>query len=293
MGITEITDALTLAAVERAVRHQPPGTRRAVPTWAVYEHLGVSSRSRAARLLRAQLAALDGTALTRGKSHGVVTWELTGAGRRRLSRLRAKGELPELPESPQHRAWREARALAEQRIEGFRTALLDDVKQAHALLGSPQEPGEPPSDAWFELGERLHQGSKRLASATYCLHEWPEPDDAHADIDHHTHPGDKAFDPEQREQRRGCRAGRRNTQLWESDPLLVHLGRAVRVERQRQHMSAADFAQKVGVGKRLIVRLEAGEANPDYELLFPLARALNLKPAVLFDRAREAKEGLL
>jgi hypothetical protein len=94
MGITEITDALTLAALDRAVRHQPRGTQRGVPRWALYEHLGVSSRSRAARLLRAQLAALDGTALTRGKHHGVETWELTSAGRRRLSRLRAKGELP-------------------------------------------------------------------------------------------------------------------------------------------------------------------------------------------------------
>ena len=165
MGITEITDALTLAAVDRAVRHQPPGTRRAVPTWAVYEHLGVSNRSRAARLLRARLAALDGPALACGKRHGVVTWELTSAGKRRLSRLRAKGGLPELPESPQHRAWREARALAEQRIEGFRKALLGDVKRAHDLLGSYRMGLEQPeSDVWFELGERLHQGSRRLAS---------------------------------------------------------------------------------------------------------------------------------
>jgi ribosome-binding protein aMBF1 (putative translation factor) len=293
MGITEITDALTLTAVERAVRHRPPGTRRAVPTWVVYEHLGVSSRSRSARLLRARLAALDGRALSRGKRHGVVTWELTSAGKRRLSRLRAKGTLPVLPESPQHRAWREARALAEQRIEGFRTALLEDVKRAHVLLGSPQEPGQPPSDAWFELGERLHQGCKRLASATYCLREWPEPDDAHADIDDHTDPDDQAFDAKQRVQRRARRAGRRNTRLWESDPDLVHLGWAIRLERQRQHMSTVEFARKVGVSERLIVRLEAGQADPDYELLLTLARALNLKPAALIGRAREAKDGML
>jgi ribosome-binding protein aMBF1 (putative translation factor) len=293
MGITEITDALTLTAVDRAVRHRPPGRRRAVPTWVVYEHLGVSSRSRAARLLRARLAALDGRALSRGKRHGVVTWELTSAGKRRLSRLRAKGELPGLPESPQHRAWREARALAEQRIEGFCRGLLEDVQRAHDLLGSPHTPGHPPSDVWFELGERLHQGSKRLASATYCLHEWPEPDDAHADIDDHTDPSDKAFDPKQRDQRRVRRAGRRNTQLWESDPDLVYLGWAIRLERQRQDISAAEFARKVGVSERLIVRLEAGQAVADYQLLLALARALNLKPAALIGRAREARDGLL
>ena len=76
MSRIEISDALTVAAVDRAVRHRPPGTGAGVPTWAVYEHLGVSSRSRAARLLRARLAALDGRALARGKRHGVVTWEL-------------------------------------------------------------------------------------------------------------------------------------------------------------------------------------------------------------------------
>jgi ribosome-binding protein aMBF1 (putative translation factor) len=293
MGITEITEALTLAAIDRAVRHRPPGTHRGVPRWAVYEHVGVSSRSRAARLLRAQLAALDGSMLVRGKRHGVETWELTRAGRRRLSRLRAEGELPELPESPQHRAWREARALAEQRIEGFRAALLHDVTRAHALLGSPPGPGQPPSDVWFELGERLHQGSKRLASATYCLYEWDEPDDAHADVDDHTDPSDKASDLKQRVERRVRRAGRRNTRLWDSDLDLVCLGRAIRLERERQDVSTAEFARKVGVGKRLIVKLEAGEADPDYELLLALARALDIKPAVLIGRAREAKDGLL
>ena len=182
MSRIEISDALTVAAVDRAVRHRPPGTGAGVPTWAVYEHLGVSSRSRAARLLRARLAALDGRALARGKRHGVVTWELTSAGKRRLSRLRAKGSLPALPESPQHRAWREARALAEQRIEGFWLAVLDSVERTHELLDPSaserpfvEEPGTtpgPPSDAWFELGERLRDACGRLASASYCLWEW-------------------------------------------------------------------------------------------------------------------------
>jgi len=152
MSTTEITDVLTLAVVDRAVHHQPTGTQRGAPVWAVYEHLGVSSRSRAGRDLRARLAALDGSALRRGKRHSVEMWELTPAGKRRPSRLRGKGGLPELPESPQHRAWREARALAEQRIEGFRMALLDDVERTRDLLGSPQVPGYPSSDVLFELG---------------------------------------------------------------------------------------------------------------------------------------------
>jgi hypothetical protein len=39
--------------------------------------------------------------------------------------------------------------------------------------------------------------------------------------------------------------------------------------------------------------LEAGAADPDYELLLALARALGIKPSALIGRAREAKDGLL
>ncbi len=293
MGTLEITEVLTLAAVDRAVRHDRMGTPRGVPVWVLYEHLGITSRSRAGRCLRAQLATLDGLSLTRGKRHGVETWELTRAGKRRLSRRRAKGELPELPESPQHRAWRDARALAEQRLEGFWTALLDDVERTHDLLRCPCVPGRPDSDVWFELAERLHQECRRLASATYCLSEWREPDDARADADHYTDPGDGALDPRERARRRARRAGRRNTRLWDSDPDLVYLGRAIRVERQRLGLSEAEFAKKVGVGKRLIVRLEEGAAQPHFELLMALAHALSIKPSALIGRTREAKDGLL
>jgi ribosome-binding protein aMBF1 (putative translation factor) len=293
MSTTEINDVLVLAAVDRAVRHEPRGTPRAVPGWAVYEHVGVSSRSRAGRCVRAQLTALDGSALSHGKRHGVETWELTAAGRRRLSRLRAKGRLPELPESPQHRAWREAHAEAGQRVEGFRTALLDDVQRARELLASTPTPGRPSSDVWFELGERLQQECRRLASATYCLGEWREPDDTRADVDNHTDPGDRALDAKERAKRQARRAGRRNMRLWDSDPDLVYLGKAIRHDRQRLGLSEAEFARKVGVGKRLIVRLEAGATDPDYELLLALARALGIKPSALIGRAREAKDGLL
>jgi hypothetical protein len=39
------------------------------------------------------------------------------------------------------------------------------------------------SDAWFALARRFEKQCERLGSATYCLQEWPEPDDASADID--------------------------------------------------------------------------------------------------------------
>ncbi len=39
------------------------------------------------------------------------------------------------------------------------------------------------SDAWLLADIRLSAVCRLLAAATYCLYEWQEPGDAHADID--------------------------------------------------------------------------------------------------------------
>jgi hypothetical protein len=67
-------------------------------------------------------------------------------------------------------------ALAGDRIDGFREALRASVTELGALLDA----GQARSDAWFEFGKRLSAECKRLGSATYCLSEWAEPDDARA-----------------------------------------------------------------------------------------------------------------
>jgi hypothetical protein len=116
----------------------------------------------------------------------------------------------DLPESPQHREWRNARALAAQEIEPFRSTLHDTIMEASALLDDA-----PGSDAWFELAERLRCAAERLGSAIYCLHEWMEPSDDRADIDDHISPADLALAPRERRRRQARRAGRRNTRLWQ------------------------------------------------------------------------------
>jgi hypothetical protein len=198
-----IPDELVLAAVERAVRHHAKGSS-AVPAWEVYDHLGLSKRSGAARRVRALLDSLEAAgSLERSRRHGVPLWALTSTGRRRLQRARWAGTVPELPESPQHRAWRGARASAAQEIERFRQSLRDHLEQGLLLLDA-----DPPadSDAWFLLGWRLCPVCSRLGSAVHCLREWPEPDDAHADIDHDALPEVGA----------SYRAGRRNVRYWNS-----------------------------------------------------------------------------
>jgi hypothetical protein len=201
MSTTQIPDLTVLAAIDRAERHRG---RPGVPVWLIFEHLGIPRRS---RRVRAQLQSLvqDG-AIEQRRAHGVDVWVLVPNGRRRLRRAGCV----DLPESPQHRDWRNARTIAAQEIERFRGTLHDTIIEASALLNDT-----PGSDAWFELAERLRGAARRLGSATYCLHEWTEPSDIRADIDDHISPADLALDPRERQRRQARRAGRRNTRLWQ------------------------------------------------------------------------------
>jgi hypothetical protein len=209
-------DELVLAAIERAARHQARDTT-AVPVWAILDHLAASPRSAAARHVRTRLDVLRAAGwLEHSRRHSAPTWALTAGGQRRLRRARRAGELPALPESPQIRAWRHARIVAAQEIERFRAGMRELVARAALLLDAEQPPH---SDAWLELAEELQRACRRLASASHCLYEWAEPDDARADVDEHLEPDDAQLDAGERAVRRARRAGRRNIRLW-NDPTL-------------------------------------------------------------------------
>ena len=207
----EPSSELVLAALERAARH----ARRAGPgvrAGTVLEHLGVAAHSRAARVARARLRELrDAGAVREMPYRGRALWSLTGAGSRRLHGARTTGGAEQLPEAPQHWAWRTAGTLAALEIERFRDDLDAFLGQARELLA--REPC-PHSDAWFELAERLQRAAWRVGAATHCLCEWPEPSDARADVDDLQEEGDAALSPTQRERLRALRAGRRNAALW-------------------------------------------------------------------------------
>jgi hypothetical protein len=206
------SDELILSALARAALHQPHDGP-AAPMWAIVEHLALSRRSAAARHVSARLAAMEASgSLERTRRYGLTTWALTRAGKRRLRLARRGAGIPQLPESPQHRAWRQARAAAGQEMERFRESLGERLHRAALLLDA--EPW-PHSDAWLELGEELQRACRRLASASYCLYEWAEPDDSHADIDSHIEPSDEGLEEGERARRRARRAGRRNVRLWD------------------------------------------------------------------------------
>ncbi len=292
-----VSGVLVLAAVDRAERHRvpkvdPPG----VPAWSVLEHLGTPRRSRRARQVRERLDELVAAgSLERSRRHSVTVWSVTRAGRRRLSRARRAGRLEVLPESPQHRAWRDAQELAGERVEGFRLDVLEELEHASELLDAemavvagrvaPEVLGGSLSDAWFEMAERLQRACRRLGSASYCLWDWREPDDTRADVDDHRDPRDRVFGRKQRERRVARRHGRRNTALWDRDAELVFLGQAIREIREHQDITPAELASKAGIRERRLARVEAGSLEPDYELLVKVTRGLNIQPRVLMSRA--------
>jgi hypothetical protein len=163
-----------LAAIERAERH----TRKRIPHWIIAEHLGFKHSSATTRRLRPRLEVLlTAGSLSNSREHGRVLWTLTRAGRERLRRAKRAGKVEQLPESPQHREWRRARSAAEQRIGGLREKVREALADAMALMD--EETGD--SEAWVEASRQLKADCWNLGSATYCLREWAEPDDARAD----------------------------------------------------------------------------------------------------------------
>jgi hypothetical protein len=203
-----VSDELVLAAVERAERHRER-EGEGVMMSDVAEHLGFVHGSWTTRRLRPQIDAFIAAGLlVRSRRHGVVVWGLTSSGRRRVEQMSGAVELPE---SPQHRVWRHAQVLAAERIDGVCEQASGVLGEAMAVLDSD---GGVRSDAWFSLAERLQSACWHLGSVTYCLSEWPEPDDASADVDDRAEPGDETIDPEDLGGVRYRRGGRRNVWKW-------------------------------------------------------------------------------
>ncbi len=171
-----VSDAVVLAAIDRAECHGG-GRGEGARMSNVAEHLGFVHGPWTARGLRPQLDALiEAGALEPVKRQGMVWWVLTGRGRRRAARVR---RTVVLPESPQHRAWRQTSRKAVERIDGLR----EDARRAVQDAGRLLDAGEADSEALFLLAVRLGEALQYLGSATYCAREWDEPGDAHADVD--------------------------------------------------------------------------------------------------------------
>jgi hypothetical protein len=192
-----VTDGFVLAALERAELHEQEAE---VLTSALMGHLGFKWAPPTNRLFFPRLEELrQAGLLTSIERRGEPYWSLTSVGREQLAREREAGEIGELPESPQHRAWRHAREQAAVRIDGFRHEQTEALGAADELLTRYQP---SLSQEWLDLSERLHWSTWHMASAIHCLHEWVEPDDEVPDVDESP----------------GPRPGRRNVGAWDTQP---------------------------------------------------------------------------
>jgi transcriptional regulator with XRE-family HTH domain len=72
---------------------------------------------------------------------------------------------------------------------------------------------------------------------------------------------------------------------------LLFFGRAVRELREKRPLSTSQLAAAVGVEERRIRALEAGQLDPDYELLIALADGLGVRVAELVIRAEQLAAG--
>jgi hypothetical protein len=204
-----VSDDLVLAAVDRAERHRwGSRSKDAGVAWGeIVAHLGFVHVGWTTRQLRPQVDALVAMGLlSTDRRHGRTYWTPTAITRRRLASLRRVGRAPYLPESPQHRIWRLARTSAAEHIDRFRIELGHELDKGTTLVARPRQTH---SDAWFDLGDRVSDVCRLLGSATHCLYEWSEPDDATADVDERNDPGDERLGDAVRERMRRLRSGRR------------------------------------------------------------------------------------
>lgn len=72
-----------------------------------------------------------------------------------------------------------------------------------------------------------------------------------------------------------------------AEPAPQHLGRLIREERRRKHITADELAQRVGKARSFVQDLEGGRAElVTGEVLTKVARALGLAPEVLLEAQR-------
>jgi transcriptional regulator with XRE-family HTH domain len=65
--------------------------------------------------------------------------------------------------------------------------------------------------------------------------------------------------------------------------ILVKFGITLRKHREERKMTQEELALKSHISVYYISKLERGKANPSIELLYKLAKALNLRPSQLID----------
>jgi len=172
-----LTADVVLAALARAL-HSGPIVDGGVWLSEVSEHLGLSWHGATSRRLQPIMTQLVDRGLVRHSNKGSI-WALTDTGYRQAQRVTVL-----LPESPQHRLWRQACELATEHHPRMRQRFITAVKAACDLINA-EEPAAPSS--WIDCKHELEHACEALAQVAYILNR-AEPDDATPDLDSRAQP---------------------------------------------------------------------------------------------------------
>ncbi len=175
IGYRPVPDLTMLAAVERAGRHTRHPDKRTIARLLGFRFSGAASRSIEKQLERLEAA---GVVARKPGRRGREDWLLTDPGRDRLQGRR--GDIEPLPESPEHRQWRQCRALAADQLDDAAAKALEALGGAETTIRRRATGDHTATDVAF-IQRLLEWRLRRLGVVLYCLRDWPEPDDDVAD----------------------------------------------------------------------------------------------------------------
>jgi Transcriptional regulator PadR-like family len=171
----EVLAALARSELQATTRY--PGLE------GIAHHLGWRFSGQATRHLRPKLDRLTAAGLVatedpRPHEPRRQEWTITPAGRLRL----AAAAPIDLPESPQHRRWRQDRDVAAWALDAARSQAWDVHEEVYGLLSVREDEVPSLTDGFVKcIVRRFGESFAAFALAIRMCEQWPEPSDLSAD----------------------------------------------------------------------------------------------------------------
>jgi hypothetical protein len=169
-----VSDDAVLAAVARAERIE----KRRVAIREIAEHLGWRYSGRATTRLRPPLARMvaSGLLVSADVPRRKIRWKewrTTEVGRRHLA---AAGPI-DLPESPQHRRWRQDRDVALWAMDSVRADARQVIDRAYDLLWDRRVERPITEAEIWGITRDFEEAMRTFGLAVQMCERWPEPTD--------------------------------------------------------------------------------------------------------------------
>ena len=74
---------------------------------------------------------------------------------------------------------------------------------------------------------------------------------------------------------------------YDSDGILIRVGRKIRILRQHAHMTHAEFAKRLRVRKEIMIKIEQGQYNMRLLTLMKIARIFGRRLEIRFIKRKE------